>query len=341
MNATLGKGDARLETNSEHRSVPLDHFVSQVHLKNFYATEAPGRLVAIKKDDLRKFHAWSKNVCARSDGSTNTYLQEPRAIEKFLKRVEGRYNEALEAIRRREPDGQDVYVIAGFVAYVASCSPTAMRMSSPFFAATVESAAEIVDAQGLIPPAPEELGSKTVTQLLRDGSVHIKVDEKYPQAIGISQIEARVHVFGNALWDVMFADPDDGAFCTSDFPIALGPSYEQQVVSKTVPLAPDVAVRIHPKLSERGKPPDFSFPNFQGRFRRLDAKEIREVNRELVRAAEEMVFFTRDEDWLLTFVRNNRHFRSDATVTKVPTPAGKMIIARQGIVPFTRPALIL
>jgi hypothetical protein len=32
---------------------------------------------------------------------------------------------ALDTIRRREIDAETVYIIAGFVAYVISCSPTA------------------------------------------------------------------------------------------------------------------------------------------------------------------------------------------------------------------------
>ena len=102
--------------------MPLDHFVSQVHLKNFYTDR--GRLVGVKKDDLKKFYAKSEDVCRRIDGNTNGYLTESRVIEEFLKRIEPNYNMALDAIRRREIDAETVYVIAGFVAYVMSCSPT-------------------------------------------------------------------------------------------------------------------------------------------------------------------------------------------------------------------------
>ncbi|CAN7706613.1 DUF4238 domain-containing protein [Mesorhizobium sp. LjNodule214] len=320
--------------------MPLDHFVSQVHLRNFYSADERGRLVAVKKDDLKKFYPWSENVCRRPDGSTNDYLREPRAIEAFLKRIEPNYNAALEAVRRREPDVDEIYVIAGFVAYVMSCSPTAMRIGTPHIAATVQSAAKILDAQGLLPPSPDALGKKSMTDLLGDGSVQIKIDEKYPQAIGISQIEGRVHIFGNAHWDVMFANPADGAFFTSDFPVALGPSYDDRVVSKTVPLAPDVAVCIHPKLRERGREPDFSFPGFRARFRRLKGNEIREVNRSLARAAETVVLFNRDAEWLVPFVRNNRNFRADSVVSQIPSPSGgSIIVARQEIVPYARPIL--
>ncbi|TGR23153.1 MULTISPECIES: DUF4238 domain-containing protein [unclassified Mesorhizobium] len=108
----------------------LDHYVSQVHLRNFYSDDARGRLVAVRKDDLKRFYPWSEDVCRIEEGSTNAYFNEPRTIEAFLKRIEPNYNRALSAVRERRIDAEDVNVIAGFVAYVASCSPAAMRLHS-------------------------------------------------------------------------------------------------------------------------------------------------------------------------------------------------------------------
>ncbi len=138
----------------------------------------------------------------------------------------------------------------------------------------LEAAAKILEAQGLIPPAPEALGGKGISELIEDGSIKIAIDGKYPQAIGISQIKGRVYIFGNALWDVLTAHPADGAFFTSDFPVAFGPSYHPNVISKTVPLAPHIAICIHPQLTERGKHLDFTFPNFRAKFRRLNRDQI-------------------------------------------------------------------
>ncbi len=317
----------------------LDHYVSQVHLRNFYSNDARGRLVGLKKDDLKKFYPWSENVCRHEEGSTNAYLTEPRAIEEFLKGIEPNYNEALARVRARDLNAKTVYVIAGFVGYVATSSPSAMRQHEPQLAASVEAGMKILEAQGLIPPAPEALGGKGISELLEDGSIKVRIDGKYPQAIGISQIEGRVHIFGNALWDVLIADPADGAFFTSDFPIAFGPSYHPNVISKTVPLAPDIAICIHPQLGERGKDHDFTFPNFRAKFRRLNNDQIVELNRRLVRSAEDMVFYNRDTEWLVKFVGRNRNYRADTVVTKIPTPEGEMIVSRQAIVPHERPSL--
>lgn len=160
--------------------MPLDHFISQVHLKNFYTNDERGRLVAIRKDDLKKFYPRSEDVCRREHGSTNKYLSEPRAIEIFLKNIEPNYNISVEAIRQKAPGTKDVYVIAGFIAYIMACSPTGMRITRGPIAAAVQSTAEILDAQGRFPPAPTAFGGKSMTELLSDGLVQLKIDDKIP-----------------------------------------------------------------------------------------------------------------------------------------------------------------
>src|ERR1700685_3402274 len=76
--------------------LPLDHYVSQVHLRKFYSPLLGGeRMYAMRKSDLKSFQPNSKSVCRIEDGSTNAYLKEDRAVEEFLKTIEPKYNEAL------------------------------------------------------------------------------------------------------------------------------------------------------------------------------------------------------------------------------------------------------
>ena len=63
--------------------MPLDHYVSQVHLKKFYSPALGNRMYAIRKSDLKVFTPRSEDVCRIMDGSTNAYLREDRAIEGF------------------------------------------------------------------------------------------------------------------------------------------------------------------------------------------------------------------------------------------------------------------
>jgi hypothetical protein len=75
--------------------VPLDHYVSQVHLKNFVSPVLVHLLYAIRKNDLKAFTPTAQSICRIEDGSTNSYLREERAVEEFLSGIEPRYNMAL------------------------------------------------------------------------------------------------------------------------------------------------------------------------------------------------------------------------------------------------------
>ena len=72
-----------------------DHFVSQVHLKNFYSPILGNRRYAINKKNLKEFTPRSEDVCSIEDGSTNANLRENRAIDEFLKAIEPKYSTAV------------------------------------------------------------------------------------------------------------------------------------------------------------------------------------------------------------------------------------------------------
>lgn len=67
--------------------MPLDHYVSQVHLRQFYSAALGGKQMhGFRKRDGHVFPYSSKDVCRVQDGGTNEYLLNDRAIEEFLKR---------------------------------------------------------------------------------------------------------------------------------------------------------------------------------------------------------------------------------------------------------------
>ena len=84
--------------------MPLDHYVSQVHLKQFYSPALEGKqMFGFRKRDGHVFPCQSKDVCRVQDGSTNEYLLHDRAIEEFLKTIEPKYNSALSELRTGKP----------------------------------------------------------------------------------------------------------------------------------------------------------------------------------------------------------------------------------------------
>ena len=90
------------------------------------------------------------------------------------------YNAALSKLLGGTIDNDCVYTIAGFVAYVVSCSPAGMRIQSGPMKSAVEPATAMMDARGLFPPSPPELGGKSLTELLRAGAVQVIVDREFP-----------------------------------------------------------------------------------------------------------------------------------------------------------------
>jgi hypothetical protein len=294
--------------------MPLDHYVSQVHLRNFYSPTT-GQLFGMKKSDLKMFPCRSEDVCRIEEGSTNAYLVRERAIEDFLLGIGPKYNAALAKLRRGLPDPECIFVLAGFAAYVSCCAPAAMRIGTPPLQKKLEIEARKLDAAGALGKAPPLLGSKSLTELLADGTVEFRIDPKYPQALGISGILERLWVWGNSAWEILRIEDPGLALCTSDFPVAVEPRPDRSV-NRIVPLAPDIALRIIPDNRLRGVQPDMSFRLTSCRSRVLSRADVVRVNRAVVRCAEELVFFQDKLDWIIGFVSKHRYFRIETVVER-------------------------
>jgi hypothetical protein len=307
--------------------MPLDHYLPQVHLKKFYSPVLCNRMYAIRKRDLKVFTPRSEDVCRIMDGSTNAYLREDRAVEDFLKTIEPNYNVALEKLIAREVDNTCIYTIAGFVASVISCSPAGMRIGSGPLRSTVEITAAMMEARGVLPFPPPQLGNTTLTELLRDGAVSVTIDPKYPQAIGISSVLALTARFGNFTWEILHNDFDDSPFFTSDFPVAIEKTEDPFIVNRIVPLAPNLALRIRPDLTLDSGRTDFSFRNFGYRCRKVARKDLVKLNFLIVRCAEDCVFYRDDRPWVRPFVTKNRHYRIEPHNHKLKTPTGTLLVS--------------
>ncbi len=312
--------------------MPLDHFVSQVHLRNFYSPALGGeQMYGFRKRDGHVFPCRSKDVCRIEDGSTNRYLKHNRAIESFLKTIEPRYNGAIGAFREGSPRQEAVYVVAGFAAYVATCSPTAIRLGQNPLKSAVEATAKILDSEGALQRAPEILGSKTATQLIDDGDLMFNIDPKFPQALGITTILDRAGIWGNSIWDLIRNPYADNPFFTSDFPSAIEFSQHPGILNRLVPLAPDFAVRIRPDPSAKMKRGDVGFPGFRCRSVVAKEAEVRAINQAIVRCAEELVFFRDQRTWVLPFLKKNAAYWIEPLTTQVKVDKGFLNVSTMRI----------
>jgi hypothetical protein len=249
-----------------------------------------------------------------------------------LKGIEPKYNSALQKLAADNIDAECIYIIAGFVAYVLTCSPAAMRIGSEPLKTSVEETARILDSQGQLPSPPPKLGGENLTKLLKEGKVHVKIDPKFPQALGIVSILSITKSFGNFKWDVMVNPFDDSPFFTSDFPVAIEKTKDVRVLNRIVPLAPHLAIRICPDLMIDGDLINFSFPHFRYNIRKLNRSEVNKINRFIVRCAESIVFFRDDHDWIPDFVKRNSKFRIEPKTHRIPNGDGTLLWYTQAII---------
>lgn len=311
----------------------LDHFISQVHLKNWYDPALGKRMHAIRKTDLQQYQCNSASQCRVEDGNTNTYLEEQRIVEDFLKTIENQYNDSVDEFRKGNPTKDAIYAIAGFVSYVMSCSPGAMRINTPMFEGNVKIMAEMLDRRGELPEAPAELGGGSIGDMIADGRVVVNVDPKFPQAVGIGTIMDRVSSFGNFSWDVINNGQEDTPFFTSDYPIANEDTDDPRILNRLVPLAPDLAIRIKPNM--RGiRAKGFEFKDFRWQILKPSRAEVVDINRRLVRSAETVVFHSKSLDWIPAFVQKNRNFRVEGWNETFDTGKGILQLARQNTRPY-------
>jgi hypothetical protein len=282
--------------------MPLDHYVPQVHLRKFYSPVLGERMYATRKSDLKSFTPNSKGVCGINNGSTNSYLRDARWIEEFLKEIEPNYDAALAKLMLGKIDREAIYVIAGFVAYVIGCSPTGMRINSEPLKSIAETQAVMMEEHGALPLPPGELAGSSLAEILQSGDIELKVNPKYAQAIAIRKITDNVAAFGNFKWEILLNRFEQNPFFTSDFPVAIEETNDWRLVNRIIPLAPNVAVRIRPDIAIDIRNPDFSFTKFRYLTRNVSRQEVIEINRLIVRCAEETIFYRDDSARVQKFV---------------------------------------
>ena len=265
----------------------LDHYISQVHLKKFYSPDLDSQMYGIKKKDQKLFMPRAKDVCRIEKGNTNPYLKEKRIIEEFLKDVEPKYDKSISKLRSDKIDAECIYVIAGFVSYILRCSPAAMRMHAATMHESIADLGRRLDKAGEMPMPPSIL-APSFTELLKKGSIQINVDEKYPQAVGISNILSGVSVFGNSEWEVLINPFRESPLFSSDFPVIFEKSPIHGIGKWIVPLAPNLAIRIFPNIRQEMAQMDFA--RFKSTHKILSHSEVKHINTLLVRSAESMVF---------------------------------------------------
>ncbi len=278
-------------------------------------------MYAYRKSDGAIFICGSKDVCRIDEGSTNKFLTEPRILEEFLRRIEPYYDRSCDAVVSGQFSIDDIAILAGFVAFVIGTSPTAMRLGVQSLEHLTHTEIELMDRNGMLDPAPEELGGRTATELLRDGMLTIDTDPKYPQAMGIAGIIELAKSFATFHWEILVNPKSQRfPFLTSDYPAAIEGVGKQVPAVRIVPLRPDLAVRIIPQIRPKWRPNLES--DFRHKMKRASPSEVRDFNLSIVRSAENLVFSSVDAPWVRDIVNKNSKFGIQLEHTRLAKRSG-------------------
>lgn len=302
----------------------FDHYVSQVHFKPFRLKK---KLFTISKQTLRYDLCSPRSICRFPEGNTNNYLEDPRAIERFLVPIENNYGSAIESILNRKIDNKVIFTIAGWIASVYSCSPTGIRLFQPILKNIAHETTRVLEIIGLL-PSLELPNNQTFTELLDKRKVEIEIDPKYCQSIGVEIIQSLAYVLGNLKWEFLLNPFSSSPFFTSDNPIAIEPQRKSPLCNILVPLTPMLALRIH-TIYEENHFSDKEFSRNSIKFKQLKFAEVQKINMYLVQSAENHIYFGKLLPWMEAFIRKHSKHRIEIQTTKLRRPKGCTVFTQK------------
>ncbi len=310
-----------------------DHYVSQTYLGNF--TNSDGYLIPYYKADYSILGSpkLPKSVCYEIDGDSNKYFDDPRILDSYLPQFENPWERNVEALREHVLDDVIKYQIAGYVAFLRACTPTAKRIGQVMTKAVVQPAFDKMtkrDFEEEHPPEDEEK-KNIIGSLIEQKGIRTEIDRQFPHAFAISsliQSTAR-HFYGS--WLILI-NGSERPFATSDNPAV--PYYHMNDHSRAsiyVPVAPDIAILIDADIDDK----PIEFPLKRGvssgfdRFAVPKPEYIEVFNDLIIKAAEQRIFLNRVESWLETKVHEFKDWRLEVVVDELPHQGGTLVVTKQ------------
>ncbi len=305
-----------------------DHYVSQTYLRLFVGPN--GKLVPYYKNArvIVGRPKRPKSICFETEGDTNVYFDDPRLLDKFLPAFENPWENNIARLEEGILDANTKYKLAGYIAFLRFCTPTAKRLSQKGLAGLIE---PLAYREGLSTLDKADYLSDEERNLIRNKGIRIQVDRMYAHAQNMMVLGGATNRFYCSHWLVLI-NKTVIPFITSDNPAILYYENMQQQIAQTyVPLKPSIALLIAPDLDMRN--PSFEdvkkYSNSKDSFGVVKQSYVEKFNEAIVKSAERIVLHREREDWLKRLVRKYSNWRVEAIVSHIPTGRGDMIITRQ------------
>ncbi len=308
-----------------------DHYVSQTYLRAF--TNEEGLLVPYYKNGyvIVGKPKNTKSVCHEKDGDANSYFDDPRIVDEYLRLFENDWAKHVSDISELKADPNTKYGIAGYISFLRTCNPTAKRMGQSLLTDTLQPVADKIMAESVNDPDLADEVKQLYEKHKEEKIIKVEVDPGYAHAKAISTLVRITHKLYCSDWFVLINNTDT-PFITSDNPATLYYPNENSQIAKTyVPLSPRLGVLISPSLTSEIPTQEEleSFNHENDRFDEVKEEFVHILNELVVKSAENIVIHSESAEWLEILVNNNKKWRMEMQTTTIPWGSGSLMMYRQ------------
>jgi len=198
-----------------------DHYVSQTYLRHFASPK--GYLVPYYKNAqvVAGKPKRTKSICFETEGDTNKYFDNPRLLDEFLPAFENPWKNNIAKLENGVFDANTKFELAGYIAFLRSCSPTAKRLGQRMIAGALEPVAYEIGLSNL--DKADYLSDEhklALRNAFEKREIEIKIDREFAHAQGMRALIGMLYRYYCSHWLVLINETNI-PFITSDNPAIL------------------------------------------------------------------------------------------------------------------------
>lgn len=300
--------------------MPKDHYVAQTYLKHFSVDGKDGYVNVIRKSNLQRLHAIpTTSICAKTNWNNNEYFpKNPRIVEDFLKLFEPSWAKNVQKITNNTYDIKTKHLMSGYIAYLRTCTPTALRLGISGTADIVMDLYKKIEEEELSNPNSKY---KDIIKLIRKhGGSEVNVNPDYQNAMGIQNLIKIHQILTRSPW-IVFRNETSIPLLTSDNPVCLQ-YHKTGFADFYLPLSPKLAIVIHPTKEINPNDTDF--------IASFKPEGVDKMNQLMIQSAEDKIIFN-DMQNIEKLVKKYQNWRVELKTTKLPVENGIITIHQQRV----------
>jgi len=292
-----------------------DHYVAKTYLKSFtdenlfypYRKAVPRKIIGKQISPSA--------VCHQLNGDINQYLDDPEYLKKALPLMENNWARIVNELESGPISVQDKAILAGYLAVLRICTPTAKRLSKNSVENILKATALTIPSEALSKEARQ--GERRGKEMLRTGEAGFDADGEATKAMMMENLGYLTKKLLESPWTVLFNETYHD-FVTSDNPLILtGVANRFEFF---VPLKPKLGLLVHPQIESK----DSDLTEYlEADIKKTFAKKL---NKLMVKAAEKLVLYRHEEKWLEGMVKKYANWGVIDCGGVIELPDGKRLM---------------